>query len=124
VEFLIILIPGAVVVEVAYVALYLRDSRLVRLVRARYPAVFVALLGRERRWYDTSDTLLVQPPRIRREFWRLLSPHVATDAELKTAVAGVNEAEVWFRRAAWLAVIYTVLLILALVLRFRMTGGQ
>lgn len=122
-EFLIVLVPGALLVEAAWLALYVWDRRLVRVVRERHRDVLTALRGRERRWYDMSEELWVQQPVVRRQLRGLLDSRLAGDAELAIIVARVDRGEWWLRRATWLAVGCTALLIVALVARYQLTGG-
>ena len=123
-EFLLVLFPGVLLIDAAWVALYLRDRRLVAVLRARHPDVFVALRGRERRWYDASEELLVQQVAVRRRLRSLLQPRLADDPELAAIVAGVERGEWWMRQAAWVAAGSTALFIVALVARYRLTGGR
>ena len=115
--------PGALLVDVAWIALYWRDRTLVRLLRARHPSVFTMLRGRPRRWYDPSEEVWVQQRTVRRELRRLLSPLVAGDPELGAVLAKVDVAELWFRRVVAVAVVLTIALVSALVVRYRLGGG-
>lgn len=122
-EFLIVFVPGALLVEAAWLVLYLRDRRLVGLLRRRHPDLLVELRGRERRWYDASEELWVQQVAVRRRLLELIGSRVAPDDDLATAAAQVRRGEWWFRSAMWVAAGYTGLLILALVIRYRLSPG-
>lgn len=123
-EFLIVFVPGALLVEVVFVLRYLRDRRLVRLLRARHPEILSTLRGRERRWYDASEEMWVQQPDVRRALLALLAPRLPGDPALAAAIGQVERGEQWFRRALWLALGFTLLLILSLWVRYRVTGGS
>src|SRR5688500_19636043 len=101
-QFLAVLLPLALLVDLAWLVLYLRDRRLVRHLRARHPGVLEELRGRPRRWYDTSDELHLQQRAARVALRERLAPLLSADPALAAAVAEVEGGERFLRRAAWL----------------------
>ena len=113
-EFLVFIFPGALLVDVAFVVLFLRDRRLVKLVLARHAGAFDAVRGRPKRSTDDSELLWFQRRKIRRAILAHLEPLAAHDERLAGAIASVRQAERWFRRSAWLAVAITMASIVAI----------
>ena len=113
-EFLVFVFPGALLVDIAFVVLFLRDRRLVKLVLARHADVFDTVRGRPKRSTDDSELLWFQRRKIRRAILALLEPVAAHDQSLAVAMASVRQAERWFRRSAWIAVGITVVTVLAI----------
>ena len=89
-EFLILLMPLVLLGDLAFVVLYFRIKRLVRLLRERYPAVFAQLRGRERRWYDPSEEFLVLQGDARRRLASMLAPLSVNDKDLTAARADLS----------------------------------
>ena len=107
-EFLLVVFPGALLVDVAFIVLFLRDRRLVKLVLARHAGAFDTVRGRPKRYTDDSELLWFQRRKIRRVILAHLEPLAAHDMPLAGAIASVRQAERWFRRSAWLAVGITI----------------
>ena len=113
-ESLVFVFPGALLVDVAFVVLLLRDRRLVQLVLARHAEVFDAVRGRPRRSTDHSELLWFQRRKVRRAIIAHLEPLAVHDQGLAGAMASVRQAERWFRRSAWIAAGVTILSVLAI----------
>jgi hypothetical protein len=107
-QFLAVFLPLALLVDSAWLVLYLHDRRLVRYLRARHPTIFDTLRGRPRRWYDVSDELWVQSRDARRELRTHLVPLAADDPELAQHLANVDAGERWLRRCIWIGVGLTI----------------
>ena len=122
-EFLLVVFPGALLLDVAFVLLFLRDRALVKLVLAHHAEVFDTVRGRARRWPDDSELMWFQRRRVRRAVLRELEPRAASDPRLAIAIGDVRAAERWFRVSAWLAVAMTGLFILALSIAYRHRFG-
>lgn len=116
-ESLIVVLPLALLVDLAWVMLYLHDRRLIRYLRARHPAVLQDLRGRPRRWYDASDELLLQQRAVRVTLRQRLHPLVDSDPELAAVLADVAGGERFLRYVAWLGAGLSVAMVLLLLVR-------
>jgi hypothetical protein len=98
-------------------------KRLVRLLRRRYPEVFVQMRGRERRWYDMSEEhdFVTMRGDARRRLQTVLASLCATDQDLAAAFNRVVVAEQSLRRALWLGVALTVTIILCLSIAYNLS---
>ena len=117
-QFLVVLLPLALLVDLGWLVRYLRDRRLVRYLRARHPAVLEELRGRPRRWYDTSDEFHLQERAVRAALRKRLAPILSADPELAAAVADVEAGERFLRRAAWLGAALSLGLVVLFWVRF------
>lgn len=123
-QFLAVFLPLALLVDAAWLVLYLHDRRLVRHVRARYPEVFETLRGRSRRWYDPPEEVWVQSRDVRGALRRQLTPLAACDVALAECLAGVDAGERWMRRSVWIGAVLTAALIAGLWLKDRGSASE
>ncbi len=118
-EFLVVFLPLALVVDFGWLWVHLAHRRLVDVVRARQPALLDELRGRPRRgWYDPSDASLVQQRSLRKKFRERVAPLAARDAELQARLAEVDAAERVLRVGALVGGALTLVLIIWMVIRF------
>ena len=122
-EFLVVFLPLGLLVDSAWFLLYLRDRRLVRYLRARHPAVFDAVRGRPRRWYDPSEEMWVQSRDVRRELRAHLAPLASDDPELAEHLADVDVGERWLRRCVWMGIVLTVAFVAWVWVWFRFSAA-
>ena len=122
-QFLVIVLPLALLVDVAWVSLYLADRCLVRLIRARHPAVFEALRGRPRRCFDPSEEVWIQQRAVRRALRQQLAPLLRGDPELAAVLARVDLGERLLRYAAWSGAGLSVILLAAFLIWSRTPSG-
>jgi hypothetical protein len=121
-QFLVVLLPLGLLVDSAWLVLYLRDRRLVRYLRARHPTIFDTLRGRPRRWYDVPEEITVQVRDVRRRLRALVAPLAPADPELAQHLADVDAGERWLRRCVWIGVVLTIGLVGWIWVRFRAAG--
>ena len=121
-EFLVVFLPLALLVDSAWLVLYLRDRRLVRYLRARHPAVFDAVRGRPRRWYDPAEEMWVQSRDVRRDLRARLAPLASDDPELAEYLAAVDTGERWLRRYVWMGIVLTLAFVAWFWVQLRASG--
>jgi hypothetical protein len=118
-EFLAVFLPLALLVDSAWLVLYLHERRLVRHIRARHPAVLDELRGRPRQWYDPPEEIWVQIRDVRRKLRPLLAPLAERDPELAEHLAQVDAGERWLRRCIWIGVGLTIAYAAAIWMKYR-----
>jgi hypothetical protein len=113
VEILIFFMPVALAVIPTGTYSYFVGKGLLRLVRQRYPSALDAARGRERRWYDASEELLLGEKRFRRGLLEALKAPADSDAELARVLRRLHAADRLFWRAAIVSAGVSVVLFLA-----------
>ena len=121
-EFLAVFLPLGLLVDSAWLVLYLRDRRLVRYLRTRHPAVFDAVRGRPRRWHDPPDEMWIQIRDVRRELRAVLAPLASDDPVLAEHLTDVDVGERWLRRCLWMGAVVTVAFVAWIWVRFRLAA--
>jgi hypothetical protein len=91
---------------------------------ARHPAVFEALRGRPRRWFDPSEELWVQQRAVRRALRVHLAPLLPGDPELAAVLTRVDAGERFLRYAAWSGAVLSGILLIAFVMWSRSSSGS